>query len=71
MDEKKITPKDIAPYMNISVRTIYRTIRAERCPNLADLVYFLALKVPIEEFYEIDWEENIVRVPKRIATHIV
>lgn len=55
MDDKNLSPADIAPYMNISERTIYRTIRAERCPTLIDLVYFSAvLEVPIEELYSID-----------------
>lgn len=55
MDEKKITPSDIAPYMKISERTIYRTIRAERCPTLVDLVYFaVLLKVPITDLFSVE-----------------
>ena len=55
MDEKKLTPKDIEPYMIISERTIYRTIRAQRCPTLVDLVCFSAvLKVPILELFTIE-----------------
>ena len=55
MDDKNLTPHDIAPYMNMSERTIYRTIRAERCPTLVDLVLFAAvLGVTIEELYTLD-----------------
>lgn len=55
MDDKNLTPHDIAPYMNLSERSIYRTIRAERCPTLVDLVMFAAvLDVPINDLYSID-----------------
>ena len=60
MDEKNLTPHDIAPYMNISERTIYRTIRAQRCPMLVDLVFFsYVLDVQIEELFTVEWGENI------------
>lgn len=61
MDEKKLTPHDIAPYMNMSERTIYRTIRAERCPTLVDLVLFAkVLGVTIDELYTLDGPDAVV-----------
>lgn len=63
MDEKKLTPKDIAPYMKISERTIYRTIRAQRCPTLVDLVCFsAALKTPIMDLFTIESDGYEIRV---------
>lgn len=59
MDDKNLTPKDIAPLMNMSERTIYRTIRAERCPTLVDLQYFsYALGVSFEELFSVAREEE-------------
>ena len=66
MDEKGLTPADIAPRMNISERTIYRTMRAQRCPDLRDLVYFsMALNVPFEELFEIEWDEDMDKIIKK------
>lgn len=63
MDEKKLTPKDIAPYMRISERTICRTIRAQRCPTLLDLVCFsAALKTPIMDLFTIESDGYEIRV---------
>lgn len=65
MDEKGLTPKDIAPYMPISERTIYRTIRAERTPDLVDLLYFsMVLGVKIEDLYTIDLGEGDAKLRK-------
>lgn len=59
MDEKKLTPHSIAPRMNISERTIYRTIRDQRSPTMEDMEFFArALEVHIEELYTVDWEEK-------------
>lgn len=59
MDDKNLTPHDIAPQMNISERSIYRTIRAERCPDLVDLIYFSrVLGVPVEELFTVDEEDG-------------
>ncbi len=59
MDEKGLTPKDIAPHMNISVRTIYRILQGIRCPNLVELYLFSrVLGVDITELFTIKEDEN-------------
>lgn len=54
MDKKGLSPKDIAPYMNISERTIYRILRGQRCPDIVDLYYFSSvLGVDITELFTV------------------
>lgn len=56
MDKKGLTPSDIAPYMPVSERTIYRTINANRNPTLLEMVYYAkVLDVPLEELFSIEW----------------
>lgn len=55
MEEKKLSPYDIAPYMNISIASIYRIFQNRRVPDLEELYYFSkVLDVPPEELYEYD-----------------
>lgn len=61
MDERGLTPRDIEPYMNISTRTIYRTIQAERCPTLVDLVLFASvLNVKFDDLFSFDGKDAAV-----------
>ena len=59
MDKKKLTVKDIAPYMHISESTIYRILRGKKCPTIVDLeVFSQVLGVEVTDLYSIKKEKK-------------